>query len=285
MEKENKTALVTGANSGMGLATSVELMNQGFHVVMMCRNEQRGKEALEEAKEQSQRDEVELMLCDLGSLESIRRFADEFNARFDTLDVLINNAGVVSTKRTTTSDGFEQMLGVNHLGHFLLTNLLLEKIKRAEEGRIVTVSSGAHKVGKIHFDDPHLTKRFNVIKGYAQSKLANILFTLQLDRELEGTGVKANCVHPGAVSTSLGVSRESGFGRKIHTMLRPFFLTPAEGADTAVYLATAPELDVSGEYFYKRQVADRAMRSRDVMLAEELWIWSEKEVGMAQSND
>ena len=279
-QSTRKTALVTGANSGMGLATTVELLKKDYHVVMLCRNEHRGEEALQKAKQESRRDHVELMLCDLGSLESIRQFADQFNRRFLILDALINNAGVVTTKRTTTADGFEGMLGINHLGHFLLTNLLLDTIKRSNDGRIVTVSSGAHKVGKIHFDDPHLEKRFNVIKGYAQSKLANILFTLKLDDQLEGTNVKANSVHPGAVSTSLGVNRESGFGKTIHAMLRPFFLTPAEGADTAIYLATAPDLTISGEYFYKRKVEPHSKRAQDQELAEKLWHWSEKEVGI-----
>ncbi|MGP4074790.1 SDR family oxidoreductase [Halobacillus sp. K22] len=277
-DSQTKTALVTGANSGMGLATTVDLLKKDFYVIMLCRNEQRGKEALQTAKQQSKRDHVELMLCDLGSLESIRGFAEQFHKRFSKLDVLINNAGVVTTKRTTTADGFESMLGINHLGHFLLTNLLLEKIKSSEQGRIVTVSSGAHKAGKIHFDDPHLEKNFSVIKGYAQSKLANILFTRQLDDLLKNTSVKANCVHPGAVSTSLGINRDTGFGKTIHSVLRPFFQTPAQGADTAVYLATFPDLTESGEYFYKRKIAERSELSQDKTLAENLWAWSEREI-------
>ncbi len=279
-EAQSKTALVTGANSGMGLAATVELLKKDYYVVMLCRSEQRGKEALQTAKQQSNREHAELMVCDLGSLHSIRQFAEAFNERFSKLDALINNAGVVTTKRTTTSDGFESMLGINHLGHFLLTNLLLEKIKRSEQGRIVTVSSGAHKAGKIHFDDPHLKKNFSVIKGYGQSKLANILFTMQLDKLLQNTSVKANCVHPGAVSTSLGINRETGFGKSIHSMLRPFFQTPEQGAETAVYLATFPDLEVSGEYFYQRKITERSKLAQDKTLAENLWEWSEREIAL-----
>ncbi|UOQ83539.1 SDR family oxidoreductase [Gracilibacillus salinarum] len=277
---KQKTAIVTGANSGMGLSTTMELAQKGYHVIMACRNSERGEKALQHVKQQSQTNSVELMTCDLGSLENIRSFADQFKQRYQTLDVLVNNAGVVSLKRETTSDGFESMIGVNHLGHFLLTNLLLEPLKNAEQGRIVTVSSGAYKAGNIHFKDPHLTKRFNVVKGYSQSKLANILFTRELADRLQNTSVTANCLHPGAVSTDLGVNRKNGFGKTVHAMLRPFFLTAAEGSDTAVYLATSPDVtDISGEYFYKRQIASIPAKAKDKALAEKLWKWSEQEVG------
>ncbi|WP_264371418.1 SDR family oxidoreductase [Virgibacillus necropolis] len=263
----------------MGLATTVELINKGFHVIMACRSTQRGEEALQKAKQQSNANRVELMKCDLGSLESIHTFADQFKQQYQTLDVLVNNAGVVSIKRETTAHGFESMIGVNHLGHFLLTNLLLEPLKNAKQGRIVVVSSGAHKVGKIHFEDPYLSKNFNVVKGYAQSKLANILFIRELATRLSTTSVTANCVHPGAVGTSLGVNRNTGFGKSVHALLRPFFQTPTQGADTAVYLATSPEVaTISGEYFYKRKVAKISSKAKNKNLAEELWEWSEQEV-------
>lgn len=277
---KHRIAIVTGANSGMGLATSMELVHRGFHVIMACRNSDRGEKALQQVKQQSKTNDVEVMKCDLGSLENIRTFADQFKQRYQTLDVLVNNAGVVSLKRETTSDGFESMIGVNHLGHFLLTNLLLEQLKNAEQGRIVTVSSGAHKAGKIHFNDPHLTKKFNVVKGYSQSKLANILFTYEMADRLKNTLVTANCLHPGAVSTNLGVNRKNGFGKTVYAVLRPFFLTSAEGADTAVYLATSPDVTgVSGEYFYKRKVVSIPVKAKNKDLAEKLWQWSEREVG------
>ncbi|MFY0525056.1 SDR family oxidoreductase [Archangium gephyra] len=277
-----KTVVVTGANSGVGLATATELARRGATVVMVCRSPERGEQALKEARQRSGSDKLELMRCDLGSLESIRTFAREFQARHSALDVLINNAGVITTKRETTRDGFESQLGVNHLGHFLLTNLLLEQLRRAPQGRIINVSSGAHKTGAIHWEDPHLTQGFGVWKAYSQSKLANILFTKALAERLRGTAITANSLHPGAVGTSLGVDRQTGFGKPIMKFLGLFFLTPEQGAETSVYLAASDEVtSVSGEYFYKKKRAPVSKRAQDRELAERLWTWSEKQVGWA----
>ncbi|MCL6456894.1 MAG: SDR family oxidoreductase [Gorillibacterium sp.] len=275
----NKTVIVTGANSGMGLATTIELARQGAQVIMACRSVERGEVARAEAIRQSGSTSIELMTLDLGSLASIRAFAVAFYNKFPALDVLVNNAGVASLKRETTEDGFEVMLGVNHLGHFLLTNLLLDALKRSPEGRIVNVSSGAYKVGRIHFEDPYLTRGYNIAKGYAQSKLANILFTRELAKRLSGSTVTANCLHPGAVGTSIGVDRKTGFGKTILAMLRPFFLTPAQGAETAIYLATNDEVKgISGEYFYKKQLTPLPDKVKDPELAAKFWAWSEQEV-------
>ncbi|MFX3632053.1 MAG: SDR family oxidoreductase [Candidatus Pristimantibacillus sp.] len=275
----NQIVLITGANSGMGLASTVELAKAGAHIVMACRSKERGEQALQQAMQQSGSKRIELMLCDLGSFESIRAFAETFKHKFDRLDVLLNNAGVVSLKRELTTDGYESAIGVNHLGHFLLTNLLIELLEKAPQGRIINVSSGAHKAGKIHYPDPSLTKGFNVVKSYSQSKLANILFTKELARRLKGTNVTVNCLHPGAVGTSIGVDRQTGFGKSVHTLLRPFFLTPAQGADTAIYLATSDEGGkVSGKYFYKRKITNVSTKANDSTEALKLWEWSEQQV-------
>ncbi|MBJ6360380.1 SDR family oxidoreductase [Paenibacillus sp. GCM10012307] len=275
---KRKTAIVTGASAGMGLETAIGLAKEGLHVIMLCRNEARGQQALEKVRAASGSDALELALCDLGSLASIRSFAAEFVARNEPLDVLVNNAGVVSIKRELTSDGFESMMGVNHLGHFLLTLLLLEPLKRAEQGRIVVVASGAYKIGRIHFHDPHLSKGFNAAKGYPQSKLANILFTRALAKRLKGTSVTVNSLHPGAVSTSIGVSRDTGFGQSFHKLLKPFFLTVEEGSQTAIYLSVSPEVKgTTGEYFYKKRVQKLSARAADDESAERLWTWSLKE--------
>lgn len=279
----NQTAIVTGANSGMGLATTIELARQGYHVIMACRSEKRGQEALQEAVRQSGSSAIELMLCDLGSLESIRQFARTFRERHDRLDVLVNNAGVVMVKRKETSDGFEQSIGINHLGHFLLTLLLIEPLKAAKQGRVVNVSSGAYKAGKIHFEDPHLHKGYNPIKSYAQSKLANVLFTRALARKLSGTSVTVNCLHPGAVGTSIGVDRNTGFGTRIMAFVGklPFFLSPEEGARTAVYLATSPEVvGITGRYFYQQKEQQLKAHAVDDASAERFWTWSEEQVGL-----
>ncbi|KOR82128.1 SDR family oxidoreductase [Paenibacillus solani] len=278
-----KIAIVTGANSGMGLATTIELTKMGAHVIMACRSQSRGAAALREAQQESNSSRIELMTLDLGDFDSIRAFASDFKARYDRLDVLVNNAGVVALKRELTKDGYEAMLGVNHLGHFLLTNELLEHLQHARQGRVVNVSSGAHKVGKIHFDDPNFDKGFNVAKGYAQSKLANILFTKELARRLQPTRVTVNALHPGAVSTSIGVNRDTGFGKAVHKLLRPFFLTPLEGARTAIYLASSPEVEhVTGEYYIKCKPAKITERAKDPKLAARLWEWSEQQIGSSR---
>lgn len=278
---KTKTAIVTGANSGMGLASTIELARKGIHVVMACRNEAKGMEALKKARKESNTSHIDMLLLDLASLRSISDFANEFKNNYGTLDILINNAGVVSPKRAVTEDGFELHMGVNHLGHFLLTHLLLEKLEKSNDGRIIIISSGAHKWGKIHFEDANLEKGYNVAKAYGQSKLANILFTKELAKRLENTNITVNAVHPGAVSTELGIDRKTGFGKKVVRMLQPFFQTPAEGAGTAVHLATDSHLShVTGKYFYKYREATISKHAQNDALAKEFWDWSKKEVGL-----
>ena len=274
----NKTALVTGANSGMGMATVEALSDAGARVVMLCRSEARGREAFEKLTGGKDR-EIQLMLCDLGDYESIRSFAAEFKKKFGKLDILVNNAGFISLDRQETREGVERQLGINHLGHFLLTTELLELM--GEGSRIVVVASGAHKAGKIHFDDINLTRGYNVVKAYGQSKLANVLFTRELARRLKDRGITVNCCHPGAVATNMGVNRETGFGKTITGLLRPFFQTPAEGARTAVFLATDESVkEITGEYFYKCKIAKSSKRSHDMEVAGRLWELSERMVGL-----
>ncbi|OWR29391.1 short-chain dehydrogenase [Saccharibacillus sp. O23] len=278
-----KTALVTGANSGMGLATSIELADRGYRVLMACRSRQRGEEALRQVEAAGGSGSAELVLCDLADLSSIRRFADDVHGRTSRLDVLINNAGVVSPKRQETRDGFELALGVNHLGHFLATNLLLDLIRESEAGRIVVVASGAYKAGRIDFDDPHLRERYNVIRSYGQSKLANILFARELALRVYEDGVAVNSLHPGAVLTQLGVNRGTGFGQGVYRALGklPAFQTPEEGASTAVYLADSPEVEgISREYFYRSRPHRLDRKAEDDQTAARLWAWSEREVGL-----
>ncbi len=276
----NKTALVTGANSGMGMATVEALSDAGARVVMLCRSEARGREALEKLTAGKDR-KIELMLCDLGDYESIRSFAAEFKKRFGKLDILVNNAGFISLDRQETREGVERQFGINHLGHFLLTTELLELM--GEGSRIVVVASGAHKAGKIHFDDINLTRGYNVVKAYGQSKLANVLFTRELARRLKDRRITVNCCHPGAVATNMGVNRETGFGKTITGLLKPFFQTPAEGARTAVFLAIDESVkEITGEYFYKCKIAKSSKRSHDMDAAARLWELSERMVGVKE---
>lgn len=267
-----KIAIVTGANSGMGMATTAALADMGATVVMLCRNEKRGKEALELLKQRAER-QLDLMLCDLGDFASIRNFADAFRKKYEKLDILVNNAGFISLDRQITKDGLERQFGVNHMGHFILTMKLVDLIP--DGGRIVNVASGAHKTGKIHFEDINLSKGFNVIKAYSQSKLANVLFTRELARRLQEKKILVNCCHPGAVATNIGVSRDTGFGKTITGMLKPFFQTPEKGARTAIYLASDESVaGITGEYFYRCRVARSSKRSKDTELAKRLFAFS-----------
>ncbi len=273
----SKIALITGANSGMGKASTAILADMGFHVVMLCRDQARGRAAYEEITGVAGR-RVDLMLCDLGSMASIRSFVSSFRERFDKLDVLINNAGVITLDRRETMDGLELQFGVNHIGHFLLTTSLLDLLERSGSGRIVIYSSGAHKMGRVHFDDINLQRRYNVIRSYGQSKLANLYFTRELALRLRdrGSRVTVNACHPGAVATQMGVDRDTGFGRSLVKMLKPLFQTPEQGCRTAVYLATSEEVaNVSGEYFYKCKVARTSRRSKDMEAAGRLFDLSE----------
>lgn len=280
MDMKGRTVLVTGANSGMGKATVASLADMGAKVIMLCRSETRGKQALDEVMQESGRD-VSLMLCDLGSMDSIRDFVVRFRLEYDRLDVLINNAGVITPDRRETKDGLELQFGVNHIGHFMLTLLLLSLLKKSDDGRIVVVGSGAHKAGRIHFDDLNL-KRYNVVRSYGQSKLANLLFTRELDRRLKARGIPitVNCVHPGAVATQMGVDRNTGFGKTMVGILKPFFLTPEVGAKTAVFLASKDADGVSGQYFYKCTVAKSSKRSLDMEAAKKLFDMSEEICGV-----
>lgn len=276
MDKK-KVVLITGASAGMGKATAAELARQGFHVVILVRNKERGQKALEAIKKESRNDAVDLMFCDLGNMASIRRFVSDFKGKYDRLNVMINNAGVILPRRHETSDGFEMQFGVNHLGHFLLTNLLLEIIKNSAPARIINVSSGAHKAGKIHFEDLQLKKGYNLVTAYAQSKLANILFTYELAERLKDTGVTVNTLHPGAVATQMGINRETGFGTLITGLLKPYFKTPLEGASTAIYLATSEETkDVTGKYFINKKAVPSSKLSYDKVLTKRLWEVSER---------
>ncbi len=269
---EGKVAIVTGANSGMGLATTAALSDLGARVIMLCRNEERGEKALSELMKKDGRS-LELIICDLGDYDSIRRFAKQVKSEYEKIDILVNNAGFISLDRQETKEGLERQFGINHIGHFLLTELLLSKM--GEGSRIVIVASGAHKTGRIHFEDINLTHGFNVITAYSQSKLANVLYTRELARRTRERGITVNCCHPGAVATNIGIDRNTGFGKTITGGLKPFFQTPEEGARTAIFLATDDSVkNISGEYFYKCKVAKSSMRSKDIRLARKLSVFS-----------
>lgn len=274
---DGKIAVVTGANSGMGMATTKALSDMGAEVIMLCRNEKRGKEAFAKLKEKKDR-KLNLILCDLGDYASVNSFAQRVKEEYGRVDILVNNAGFISLNRQVTAEGLERQFGINHIGHFLLTMKLVGLMNQGS--RIVNVASGAHKTGKIHFEDINLTHRFNVVKAYSQSKLANVLFTRELAKRLEPKSITVNCCHPGAVATNIGIDRETGFGKTVTGLLKPFFQTPEKGASTAVFLATDESVsDITGQYFYKCKIAKSSKRSKDMQLAKKLFDFSEQLVG------
>lgn len=271
-----KIALVTGANSGIGKATAIALAKMGMTVVMLCRNLQRGEAALMDVKAQSHSGDVFLMLCDLADMADIQRFCRDFRAQYPVLDVLINNAGVLSFARRETKDGLELHFGVCHVGHYLLTLSLMELMRPSS--RIVMVGSVAHKAGRIDFDDIGMRKGYSVARAYSRAKLCNMLFTKELARRLEGTGITVNCVHPGWVMTGIGAKRGNGGNgnttlRRVARRLLGFAVrTPEQGAETVVYVATSGEFDkVTGSYFVSCRIAKASRRSEDPILSRRLW--------------
>jgi retinol dehydrogenase-14 len=267
-----KVCLITGATSGIGKATAMGLANMGASVVMVARDRGRGEAVMAEITAKSGNASVDLMLADLSSQEQIRRLADEFEGVYPRLDVLINNAGLFRSERTTTADGIEMTFAVNHLAYFLLTNLLLGVLRTSAPSRIVNVSSGDHSNGIIDFDDLQGEKGYKGAKAYSQSKLANVLFTYELARRLDGSGITVNCLHPGAgVRTNFGSGVSGAFGLIVRA-LRPLMKSPEQGAETSIYLASSPEVEgLSGRYFAKKAEARSSDVSYDERLARRLW--------------
>lgn len=277
MELQGKICVITGATSGIGKETAKAIAAKGATVVLPIRDSLKGDILKDEILEQTPGAKIDLMHCNLGSFDSIRNFVKEFRNKYDKLHLLINNAGIWETKRNLSEDGVEMNFAVNHLAPFLLTNLLLDTIKNSAPARIVSVSSEAHRTGKINFADVELEKGFSSFKSYSQSKLANILFTKKLSQLLKGTGITANCLHPGVVSTSLFEKMP----KIITGLMKPFMLTPAKGAETSIYLATSPEVEkTSGEYFVKKKSKKPAPEALRQDVANKLWDISEKYVGL-----
>lgn len=278
---QGKHVVITGATTGIGRATARELAGRGAALTLLCRSAAKGEALCAEIVADGAAT-PRLVLVDLASLDSVRAAAAQLLEAGETIDVLINNAGVVNTTRRETVDGFEETLAVNHFAPFLLTGLLLPLVQQSAQGRIVNVASDAHNfVRDMGFDDIQSEKRFSTVKAYGRSKLANILFTKELARRLEGSAVTVNCVHPGAVSTGLG-TQNGLLGRILPALLKPFFRTPQKGAETSIYLACSDEVAaLSGEYFVDCRVAKARPWARDMAAAERLWQYTQECVGFS----
>jgi len=281
---EGRTVVITGGNSGIGKATAVALARAGAHTVITARSEARGRQALADIRRTSGSDAVDLVLFDLADLASVRDGAAELLERYAQLNVLVNNAGLVLSERIETKDGFESTFAINHLGPFLLTRLLTERLVASAPARVVNVASVAHKGARhgLDFDDLQLARHYRITQAYSQSKLANILFTNELARRLSGRGVTANSLHPGTVATGFARDGDASgllaFGVKL---IKPFVLTPERGARTSVYLASSPDVaEVTGTYFVRCRPATPSAAARDEAAAILLWSVSEELVGL-----
>jgi NAD(P)-dependent dehydrogenase (short-subunit alcohol dehydrogenase family) len=265
-----KIVLITGGTSGIGKAAATALAAMGAEVVVTGRIRGRGEEALAEIRRASDSEKVSLVLADLALQAEVRKLADNFRERHDRLDVLVNNAGLIQSRRTETPDGIELTLAVNHLAPFLLTNLLLDLLKKSAPSRVITVSSEARRHAEIDFDDLQSERRYRAFPVYGMTKKANILFTYELAERLEGTGVVANCVHPGGVNTNFGDDNRSP-GILLFRAFKPFMRTPEQGADTVIYLASSPEAaEMNGKYLTDREEVSPA-EPRDASAQKRLW--------------
>jgi NAD(P)-dependent dehydrogenase (short-subunit alcohol dehydrogenase family) len=280
---EGKVCLVTGATAGIGLVTALELARQGARVIGVGRSPERCAEAARQIREQTGTSAVEFLVADLSSQAEVRRLANQVKAATGRLDVLVNNAGLIRLEREVTVDGLEMTFALNHLAYFLLTNLLFDTVKASTPARIVSVASAAHQGCKINFDDLQGETKYSPWRAYQQSKLANILFTRELARRFEGTGVTANALHPGYVRTQ--IFRAEGFaGWLMRKAAELFAITPEEGAQTSIYLAASPDVEgQTGQYFVMRKPASSSPESQDEATARKLWEVSAKLTGLSPS--
>ena len=283
VDMRQKRVVITGANSGIGLATARALASMGAEVILTARDANKGAAALEKVQAVAQGPKPRCMSLDLASFASIRRFVDEFSGEFARLDVLINNAGLILTERRLTEEGFEYTFGVNHLGHFLLTQGLLPRLEAAAPARVVTVASEAHRAATegIDFDDLQReggVSATNSLRVYGISKLANICFSNELARRVADRGVTSNALHPGTISSGFGMDGDmKGIAGLVYKLARPFMPGPDAGAKTSVYCASAPELDgVTGKYFERSREKKPTRFARNPETDRRLWELSER---------
>jgi NAD(P)-dependent dehydrogenase (short-subunit alcohol dehydrogenase family) len=273
-----KTCVISGANSGIGRATAMEIARADYRTVLLCRRQ--GDDTVKAIKLATGNKDVHYIHTDFSDGDSIKAMADDFYKRFGTLDVLINNAGSMWAKQHLTKEGIEYTFAVNHLGYFLTTYYLMEALHRPTHARIINVASDAHRMGTIRFANCNFDGDYSQGKVYAQSKLANVLFTYTLAERLAGTGITVNCLHPGVVASGFGQYASPAM-KKLFSLLRPFLLTPEKGARTTLYLALSDEAaGITGKYFKnKKQVASSAL-SYDKDMQTKLWALSEELTGI-----
>jgi len=278
MDFKDKVIMVTGANSGIGKVTARELAKTNAQIIMVCRDKERGSAAQQELIKASGNERIDLLIADLASHASIRAMVKEFQKKYDRLHVLVNNAGCMFPTRRETAEGIEETFALNHLGYFRLTNLLLPMLKKSAPARIVNVASEATRFAHFDIDDLQSKKRFRSFEAYGRSKLANILFTRELAKRLDGTKVTVNCLHPGFVRTSFGTQQKKSVLSAIFKFMSLFMAVSADkGAETSIYLAASPDVEnITGKYFSSKKIIEPAVDALDDKLALRLWEESEK---------
>jgi NAD(P)-dependent dehydrogenase (short-subunit alcohol dehydrogenase family) len=280
MSMHGKVVVVTGANVGIGLETAVGVAERGATTVLACRNQAKAEAAAKVVTQRTWNDDVHVVALDLADLASVRKAADDILSRWERLDVLVNNAGGTWTQRQHTAQGIEYTFGVNHLGHFYLTNLLLDRLRADAPARVVSVTSVGHHAafGGMQFDDLQSERRYEGMEVYCRSKLANVLFIRQLAKRLQGNNVTANAAHPGWVRSSFAMDGDTtgviGFGMRV---IRPVQISPRRGAKTSIYLATSPDVvGKTGMYWVRSKPGHMSRHARDDAAAERLWDESER---------
>ena len=279
----DKTVVVTGATAGIGKATALEIARMGASVTIIGRSEAKCAEIVSLIKSETGNDRVDYLLADLSLIDQTKAVAAQLLEKHERLDVLVNNVGALMMDRGETDDGFENTFALNHLvGYFLLTQLLLDRLKASAPARIVTVSSSAHYRGDLNFDDLELKAEYGGIKQYANSKLMNVLFTYELARRLEGTGVTATVLHPGVVASNFGLTNNNKWwGRPVRWLFNFMAISEADGAKTSVYLATSPEVEgVTGKYYDDCKETRSSEASYDEDAQQRLWAVSERLLGL-----
>ncbi|MEM1135906.1 MAG: SDR family NAD(P)-dependent oxidoreductase [Bacteroidota bacterium] len=272
---ETKICLITGANSGIGKASAIEIAKKGYQIVMICRNKQKAEAAQKEISQHTTFP-VGLIICDFASQESIRAAAAAYKKQYDRLDVLLNNAGFIAKSYAKTVDGIEQTFAVNHLGYFLLTNLLLNTLKNTPNARVVNVASEAHRYTKFDINNLEMQKGYSHMKAYGLSKLCNIMFSRELSKRLKSTSVTSYSLHPGVVASNFSTEMKGGFGF-LFKMVKPFMVSNEKGAETSVFLATDPGVtQFSGKYFAKKTIKKPVNDAVNDTLCKQLWEKSEE---------
>lgn len=269
-----KTIIITGTTSGIGAQTAIELAKRGYTIYMLVRNIAKGDQAKRNILVQAHNSHIHIIQCDLADLASVQRAAEQIKTELDSVDVLINNAGGMFNKRELTKDGFEKTFVINHLGHFLLTQTLMPLLKKGK-ARIINISSEAHKAAKPNMADLQSETSYSSIKVYGNAKLFNIYFAQALAEKYADSGITAYSLHPGIVDTKFGADSK-GFINFLLQILRPLMITPKQGAETSVYLATEPGIEkFSGQYFKKKKPAKTASVAKNIIVQQQLWDNSE----------